>query len=138
MQFENDYQFMKYQTKQKQDILNFFKNNPDKHFTVEDVLKHIGNKVSVATIYRQVEQLVDEGYIQKIIFDNTSKACFQYKNHDECDDHFHLICEKCGRLIHLECDEINHIVSHISDEHDFKVNKTKVVFYGICDECRGK
>ena len=140
-QIDNHSQIMKYQTRQKQTILNLFKDNDDRHLTVEEIkslLDEKGEVVSIATIYRKVDELAKEGLIQKIVFDNTSKACYQYKSHDDCMDHFHLICEKCGKLIHMDCDEVEHIVNHISKDHNFKVNKSRVSFYGICDECRGK
>ena len=132
---------MKYQTKQKQKILNIFQNNDDRHLTVEEIkslLDEQGEHISIATIYRKVDELAKEGLIQKIVFDNTSKACYQYKSHDDCSEHFHLVCEKCGRLIHMDCKEVDHIVKHITKEHNFEVNKARVSFYGICDECKEK
>ena len=50
--------------------------------------------------------------------------------------HFHLICEKCGKLIHLDCHEAEHLLVHIKDEHGFAIDVSKVNFYGLCDDCQ--
>ena len=45
-------------------------------------------------------------------------------------------CEKCGKLIHLHCEEVKKFIDHISSAHDFLMNPARTVFYGICSECR--
>ena len=64
-------------------------------------------------------------------------ACYQNSGGKTgCREHFHLKCEGCGRLIHVECDELAKIASHMEKEHGFAVDSSKTVFYGICRECR--
>ena len=55
-----------------------------------------------------------------------------------CHDHFHMKCLKCGRLFHLECDHLKDIAAHISKMHDFTIDSSRTVFYGICGECAKK
>jgi Fur family ferric uptake transcriptional regulator len=47
-------------------------------------------------------------------------------------------CEQCGKLIHLNCDEINAFFEHVSEEHGFVLDPKRTVFYGICNECNSK
>ena len=49
---------------------------------------------------------------------------------------YHCKCEKCGKLIHLHCDELDGLQSHIRGEHGFEINSMRTVFYGLCDACR--
>lgn len=128
-----------YKTKQQSAILGFLMGNKDNHVTVNDIsdyLEQEGNHVGVTTIYRHLDKLLEQGLVRKYTVDGTTSACFQYANTgEECHRHFHLKCEKCGKLIHLTCSHINEMCGHIFDEHGFRVDLYRTVFYGICREC---
>ena len=47
-------------------------------------------------------------------------------------------CELCGRLIHLECDELEELGGHLKAEHGFVINPLRTVFYGLCTDCADK
>lgn len=127
---------MKYHTKNKLKILNCFKENSDKHLTIEQLNILLNNEVPLASIYRNVDDLLKEGLVRKYIVDNNNSACYQYAVDGNEHNHFHLLCSKCGKLIHLECHEVEHLISHIEEEHGFKVDISKVTLYGLCDECQ--
>ena len=44
--------------------------------------------------------------------------------------------EKCGKLIHLHCGEMELIEEHLLSRHGFSWNPMRTVFYGICGDCR--
>ena len=50
----------------------------------------------------------------------------------------YLKCEKCGSLIHMECEELEGIIEHINSHHGFRLNPLKTVIYGICEGCAAK
>ena len=129
---------MKYHTKNKVKILNCFINNSDKHLTIEQINVLLNNEVPLASIYRNVDDLLKEGLIRKFIVDNNNSACYQYAVDGNTHNHFHLLCSKCGKLIHLECHEVEHLISHIEKEHGFKVDVSKVTLYGLCPDCQEK
>ena len=124
---------MGYKTKHRTKLINYLISKKDEHLTIQDIQKDLPT-ISQATLYRLIDSLVEEGAVRKYIIGPSSSCCFQYVSchHHE---HFHLICEKCGKLIHLECDEANHFISHLEQEHGFSVDVSKINFYGICDEC---
>lgn len=132
----------KYKTKQRDILLSFFRSKPGEHITANDVCEHFkeqGAPIGQSTIYRQLESLVDEGIINKYIIDGNSPACFEYVGEDDHVDTevcFHCKCEKCGKLIHMHCEELEGIQEHMLSEHHFKINPTRTVFYGICEECQ--
>ena len=92
-------------------------------------------------LVEDIQDLVEQGLVAKYMVDGTSSACFEYLGHDEhCHKHvcFHCKCEKCGKVIHLECGEMTHLGEHMLADHGFQWDFTRTVFYGICEECRGK
>ena len=132
----------KYKTKQREELLAYFETVPGVHITAGDVCEYFkekGSSIGQATIYRQLESLVDEGIINKYIIDANSPACFEYVNPKEhggggC---YHCKCEVCGKLIHLHCEEMEEMAEHLFKEHGFTLDKKRTVLYGICEGCRG-
>jgi Fur family ferric uptake transcriptional regulator len=109
------------------------------HVTVNQIVRHFGNReaaIGQTTIYRHLEKLVNDGKIRKYLLTEGGGACYQYIDAGKnCREHFHLKCEQCGRLIHLDCDKLDRIRRHILREHDFQINMLKTTFYGKCKEC---
>ena len=101
-------------------------------------MRAAGSNIGTATVYRHLESMVDEGLIKKYIIDGNSPACFEYVDpgsHEEGEVCFHCKCEVCGKLIHLHCEELEAIQTHILDEHSFRVDPIRTVFYGVCENC---
>ena len=134
-------QKLKYKTRQHGLLLDYLKTVPGVHITASDVCSYFeenGATISKATIYRQLESLVDEGILNKYVLDPNSPACFEYvdeNSHAGPDVCFHCKCEKCGKLIHLHCDELKEIQNQLYNEHRFRMDPIRTVFYGLCDEC---
>ncbi|WP_034784882.1 Fur family transcriptional regulator [Eubacterium xylanophilum] len=132
----------KYKTKQRDVILSYLKTVPGQHITASDAclyFKEQGIAIGQSTIYRQLENLVDEGILNKYIIDANTPACFEYIQREEHCDHdvcFHCKCEKCGKLIHMHCDELKEIGEHLMSHHEFKLDPKRTVFYGVCEDCR--
>ena len=130
-----------YETKQKKYILDILQENSDKHLNCEeihDLLKDKGYSVSLATLYRYLDKFVSLNYVRKYTTTHLGKACYQLiDNTCKKHNHFHLICLKCNRLIHLDCNLMNEFMEHINKHHKFKVVPEKVVYYGYCEECGG-
>jgi Fur family ferric uptake transcriptional regulator len=135
----NDKRPASYNTQQRKLILDYMAGLGDTHVTVGQIARHFEHEdaaIGQTTIYRYLEKLVNEGKIRRYVFSEGDSACYQYVNNDgECQEHFHLKCEKCGKLIHLECDLLDEIQRHVLNKHDFQINMLKTVFYGKCKEC---
>ena len=89
-----------YNTKQKENLLEYLIKNKQKHTNVQEIsafLSAEGTPVGVATIYRQLDRLVEQGLVRKYSFDGKTSACYQYmQDDDQCRSHFHLNCLSCG------------------------------------------
>ena len=128
---------MKYKTKNRELLIAFLKENNDKHLSITEIQENLKD-IPQASLYRLVDSLVQEGLILRYIVGPNKSACYQYADHNEDHHHFHLVCENCGKLIHLECDEVEELVHHIDQNHNFKVDISKVNLYGLCEECKKK
>lgn len=132
----------KYRTRQRELLLDYLKTLSGTHFTAGDICEYFNTQnisIGQSTVYRQLEQFVAEGMVNKYIFDPNSPACFEYigtEIHREGGTCFHCKCEKCGKLIHLHCDELAAISGHLYQAHRFTLDPLRTVFYGTCDECR--
>lgn len=131
----------KYRTKQREMLLGYIESRPGVHITAGDVCEYFrsqGAPIGQSTVYRQLESLVDEGVITKYVVDGTSSACYEYvgaDSHADAEVCYHCKCEKCGRVIHLHCEEIEAITEHLLTDHSFKLDPLRTVFYGLCERC---
>ena len=131
-----------YKTRQREDLLAYLEALPGEHVTAADITEHFrlrGRAIGTATVYRQLERMVDEGLLNKYSIDANSPACFEYvgtDGHRTDSPCFHCKCERCGRLIHLHCEELEGLAAHVCAEHGFAINPLRTVFYGLCGDCR--
>lgn len=127
-----------YSTQQGKRILAFLAALGNEHVTVNQIVAHFRKEqpaIGQTTVYRHLEKLHSGGLLRKYALDEGS-ACYQFVNSGTaCREHFHLKCETCGRLIHLECDLLDEIQQHVFKNHRFQINALKTVFYGQCAQC---
>lgn len=129
-----------YNTRQGGLILSLLRSQPGKHFTADDIIAELAEKgmpVGKATVYRHLDKLVKQGVVRKYIAAEGQSACFEFIDGDgACNEHYHLKCSQCGRLIHTECEYLDEVARHILEHHGFVISPEKTVFYGCCDNCR--
>lgn len=137
--FERIVSIMAYKTKQREQILEYIRQNADSHLTADNIAAALHNRgVSKTTVYRHLEKLYDEGQVRKYILQEGKSACYQYAGGADCHSHFHLKCLECNCLLHLECDYLTEIGEHISEHHGFCIDSSRTVFYGLCEACARK
>ena len=126
-----------YKTRQRTAILEYIEQNKDKHITANDILINCAEieKVSQTTIYRYLDKLVKEGKIKKYYYEEKSASCYQYVG-EACNNHYHLKCEKCGELIHIDNDVFLELEKSISSKYKFNIDNVKTILYGICSKCK--
>jgi len=124
---------MTYKTKQRDAILAFFDAHPGGCFTAKDICRAL--PVGEATVFRTLALLTEEGAIRKFA-DEGRGAVYRLSGCRE--NHIHLKCKTCGRLIHLDCGFMEEITRHFSAEHGFSLDCGTTILYGLCDGCGGK
>ena len=133
----------RYQTRQRKALLNYLQGLGSQHFTAVQAKAYLdeqGISVGAATIYRYLDRLVQEGVVRKYMLGISESACYEYvgENCREGTDHFHMKCEACGVLMHMDCAALQTIRMHLQEHHGFKWNAGKTVFYGLCAQCQAK
>lgn len=126
-----------YNTKQKKQLADFFKNNTSKQLSVNEIVMGIcQNGSGKSTVYRLISKMVEDGTLIRLRGDDGKSILYQYAGEETgCAEHFHLKCTECGKLIHLDCDLFDKVGNHIKDEHQFIIDTRKTVLYGLCTDC---
>ena len=129
---------MQYKTKQRDLIIQFLEKSGS-HVTVAEICSYLDGEnksVGQATVYRQLEKMVDEGIVTKYTIESGLPACFEYAANSHSEGNcFHACCEVCGRLFHISCDELDSLGEHLNEHHGFRINPLRTVFYGVCADC---
>lgn len=129
-----------YKTKQRAELLAYLKSMQGDHVTVNDICDHFkkdGINVGTTTVYRRLDDMIDEGVVAKYTIEGTSSACFEYigEGH-QSGNCYHCKCKSCGKIIHLHCEEVEHLGAHLLSEHGFAMDPLRTVFYGLCADCQ--
>lgn len=131
-----------YKTKPRILIVEFLKNNPDKRFTVRDILNAVNAKNPEAdktTVYRNINKLCNEGRLVKYKEPNVKATCYQYsEDHGSCKEHTHAQCSECGKIFHMENEVFNDAAKKMHDEYGIDINFSKTVIIGTCLDCSKK
>lgn len=123
-----------YNTCNKQMLLEIFSSDKNKSYTAVELVELLKDKMNKATIYRQLIKMEENKEIVK--FYNNKDDIYEYQFYQNCSEHLHLKCSKCGKIIHLKCDVANSFLNHILEGHGFLVDRKQTIIYGICKECR--
>ena len=124
----------KYKTKQRKLIEEYLIENKDNFVKAEEIYEFIKNNnqlIGLTTIYRTLDLLEKNNNVRTEIINHTKY--YQYIT-EECSDHFHLKCKKCGKTIHLDCEEFEEVNKHIKEEHKFNLDHNTII-YGTCEDC---
>ncbi len=129
-----------YATVSRKKILDFLKQSSERTVTAAEIsayLKEQDSEVNITTIYRYLDKLEREGTVMKYVAEKGSQAGYQYVElGHRCEEHLHLKCMECGRIIHLECAFMEEIAEHIRRDHGFLLQCKNSILYGTCGECR--
>lgn len=128
----------KYQTKQKEVILQCMMEHPETYLTIahlEELLSKKHQKVGLTTIYRNLDKLEEEKKLTKVKLDGYSGSCYRYLP-PEHGHLFYLKCEDCGAVVNIPCPELQHLYCHLVEEHHVRINPVKTMFYGTCEFCQ--
>ena len=131
-----------YRTKNRDIMLSYMKANRDRTVYVTDIhqyMKSQGVNVNLTTIYRFLDKLQEEHQVLKYTADKGECAGFQYVGEgNSCEEHLHVKCTGCGRVIHLDCRFMDEIRGHLKDHHNFQLQCNGSSLFGLCEECQKK
>jgi Fur family ferric uptake transcriptional regulator len=119
-------------TKQRSVILEElrkFHDHPSADELYERVRKHLP-RISLGTVYRNLEVLCELGEIQKHEFGGTLK---RFDGDPQL--HYHIRCTCCDRVDNVPVSGIRDMVKELSPETEYKILGHHLEFFGLCPEC---
>ena len=119
-------------SRQREEILKVLQGTKS-HPTADWVYSKLKNKIpklSLGTVYRNLNLLREQGEIIELSFGSTF---------DRFDGnplpHYHFVCQLCGRVMDIDlpvADELNRRAEKLSG---FKINSHRLEFFGCCNDC---
>ena len=90
-----------------------------------------GAAVGIATVYRQLGKLAEQGEIDSIQTENgvLFRAC------DIDGHHHHMVCERCGAAFAFELPQEPWLTEQ-AEAHGFKISRHVIEVFGLCADCQ--
>jgi len=104
------------------------------HPTAEEVFLAVRQKLprlSLATVYKNLEALVKCGAISKLTYGDAS-ARYDIRT----DYHYHMRCLECGKIWDLDAPKGSRLLEQIKPQAGFEVMDYRLELVGLCRECR--
>ena len=105
--------------------------------TAQEILDRLraGDRtVGIASVYRVLDLLVGEGYVQKI---ELGSGIARYEPiRPGGDHHHHLVCDSCGKVEAFEDTSLERALGRVEQQSGYDVSLHDVVLHGACGNCR--
>jgi Fur family transcriptional regulator, peroxide stress response regulator len=103
------------------------------HVNIEDLYDRMVrkfNSISLATIYKNVNLMLENSFIQEVKIPY-SKSVYELTK----STHSHLVCTKCSSIEDIKID-LDAIQKRANETTQFQINSAEIVFSGICENCK--
>jgi Fur family transcriptional regulator, ferric uptake regulator len=124
---------MKRNTKQREEVWRALERNPG-FVSAQDLhqaLRDIGSTIGLATVYRTLNALADEGNVDALTREgeNLYRACSPGHHH-------HIICRECGLTKEIEATAVEAWAKAVAAEHGYADPQHIVDIFGTCGACQ--
>lgn len=122
-------------TNQREMILRELVKNKQ-HLTADelyDIVKKTMPRISLATVYRNLEILSEAGIIGKLEISGRQKR-FDY----DPEDHDHIYCAVCHRVDNLNLERSGGAAKKMAEVEGYSVTGYRLEIIGICESCQRK
>jgi Fur family ferric uptake transcriptional regulator len=87
-------------------------------------------RISLGTVYRNLEILTQTGKINTIELAGTEK-----RFDGRTDNHYHIRCLKCGKVEDVPIQTIPHIDEALTGKTHYRILGHRLEFVGVCENC---
>lgn len=104
------------------------------HPTSADVYEAVRkkhDKISRATVYRNLDVLVDKGEIARI---EVPSGAARYDA--GLIPHYHLRCRGCGQILDVEMPYLEDLAQRVNASQGFTIEGHQIMFEGVCASCK--
>jgi Fur family ferric uptake transcriptional regulator len=95
-------------------------------------MQRSGMKISRATVYRNLDLLVECGLVRK---HRLGRNRFLFEHIHAGQEHDHLVCTRCGRVVEFVSPGIAALQGKICRAHGFVPDRHNLQIQGLCVEC---
>ncbi|MGO9569428.1 MAG: Fur family transcriptional regulator [Desulfomonilaceae bacterium] len=88
-------------------------------------------RISLGTVYRNLEILSEIGMIQKL-----EMAGAQKRFDGTVENHYHVRCVRCGRVDDVLVDTIPMVNEALAESSDYEILWHRLEFVGLCPQCK--
>jgi Fur family transcriptional regulator, ferric uptake regulator len=98
---------------------------------IHDDLRHHGERVGLATVYRTLQLMTDAGELD-VIRTNEGETAYRRCSTGH---HHHLVCRVCGRTVEVSGPAVERWANAVATEHGFREISHDLEIFGTCDTC---
>jgi Fur family ferric uptake transcriptional regulator len=105
----------------------------DTHPSADEVYEMVRKRlprISLGTVYRNLEVLSKSGAIQKL-----EPGCSLKRFDGDPHEHYHIRCLQCDRVVDAHFDIDLNFTNKDCQENNFKIIGHKLEFIGLCSKC---
>ena len=95
-------------------------------------LKEAGERVSLATVYRTLQQQLQDGTVDVMRREDGESV---YRRCAEQGHHHHLVCRRCGATVELTSPPVERWAAAVAAEHRYTDTHHTVEITGLCPAC---
>ncbi|NOQ45849.1 MAG: Fur family transcriptional regulator [Desulfobulbaceae bacterium] len=106
------------------------------HPTADNLYERVKKKlprISLATVYRNLEILSEAGLIKKLEISGRQKR-FDW----DLEQHDHIYCIECHRIDNIDLENKKEMHLTPEDSKGYQVSGCRVEFFGLCPKCKKK
>jgi Fur family ferric uptake transcriptional regulator len=111
----------------------------ERHLSIDEIIESVNASnpcVSISTIYRTLNFLLDLGLIQELHIPWHGTQV-QYEVTHDADCH-HLVCQRCHAVVHFSYSFPEALQQELARQHQFQALKPTLLVEGICPACRAE
>jgi Fur family ferric uptake transcriptional regulator len=120
-------------TRQRQVILEELR-KVSSHPTADEVYDMVRRRlprVSLGTVYRNLEMLSERGMIQRLELGGTRR-----RFDGNAREHYHVRCISCGRLEDAPVESVAAVEEALRGATDYEILGHRLEFIGLCPQCK--
>ncbi len=89
--------------------------------------------LSLATVYRNLNQMAENGMVRKIAVPQGAD-----RFDGNMTPHHHMICERCGKMVDIGPGDVPEIDFSEVVVGGCRLTRAEVIFYGLCPSCNSR
>lgn len=111
-------------------LLKSVKNHPTADWLYEELKKEFP-RISLATVYRNLNLLADDGQIVRL-------ECSDGREHFDGnpEKHYHFICRNCSTILDISVNIEKPLSELVKEKDSLSIEDHALFFFGLCGECQ--